>query len=595
MKRRLSIWLALCLLCLYGTALGEETTAEYAKARGMNIMELTAGLTEIYGYTQEEADQFLCSVTETESTLEYVLYPAEHPNWRYTHVLNRKNGACEDDLSPFSGTNPPGYEGWLRAILQRAAEESWFENWKEASMAALYDQMTQWEFRRSARLEAGLGQKNLTAAETVQELFVSTFGDELSWTEPVREWRDEVLAQHGLNRETVSTAPVQGVQRWQAEGRITGKMTVVEFAGQLPEELQSLYVNEPHLAGWSCLSGAMRLPETAGRSALMAFGRGEERLLVMAVEMEDELHLLPVGEQALLPGRAFSIHYDPQESLYSIEYPLDENGEETECFRVLPAAVQRSGEERRILCIIKDYRRVNQKTLEGFVLESLEYESAAEGNWRATVYRPGKPTESRDFDLNLPHWLDDQSAADLPRSMEECEKLAEAGSGIPEGYAVCRGVHLRQKTSSRSKDLGDMKNGTLVRVLETVPGDPWPWARVQVGSLEGYMCNLYVSYEGSTNDTPVSQIVPLPVAETLCETALKESTALLGGTVAQLSAGTRMHVLCEYDGWLYVCVPRNEPGWLMDVDGQYGFVKAADVRTAASFVQLDWRMESSDQ
>ena len=47
MKRRLSIWLALCLLCLYGTALGEETVVEFAKARGMNIMELTAGLTEI--------------------------------------------------------------------------------------------------------------------------------------------------------------------------------------------------------------------------------------------------------------------------------------------------------------------------------------------------------------------------------------------------------------------------------------------------------------------------------------------------------------------------------------------------------------------
>ena len=138
-------------------------------------------------------------------------------------------------------------------------------------MTALYDQMTQWDFRRSARLEAGLGQKNLTAAEAVQELFVSTFGDELSWTEPVREWRDEVLAQHGLKRETVSTAPVQGVQRWQAEGRITGKMTVVEFAGQLPEELQSLCENEPHLAGWSCLSGAMRLPETAGRSACLLY------------------------------------------------------------------------------------------------------------------------------------------------------------------------------------------------------------------------------------------------------------------------------------------------------------------------------------
>ena len=38
-----------------------------------------------------------------------------------------------------------------------------------------------------------------------------------------------------------------------------------------------------------------------------------------------------------------------------------------------------------------------------------------------------------------------------------------------------------------------------------------------------------------------------------------------------------------------------EVGWLMDVDDHYGFVKTADVRTAASFVQLDWRMESSDQ
>ena len=595
MKRRLSILLTLCLLCLYGAALGEETVVEFAASHGMSTRDLTDEFTEIYCYTPEEADRFLCSVTETDDTLEYVLYLPEHPDWRYTHVVNRKTGGRESSTSPFRCDGQPSNEGGLRLILREAEENGWFENWKEASMTALYDQMTQWEFRRSARLEAGLAQKNLTAAETVQELFVSTFGDELSWTEPVREWRDEVLTQHGLNRETVSTAPVQGVQRWQAEGRITGKMTVVEFTGQLPEELQSLCENEPHLAGWSCLSGAMRLPETANRSALMAFGRGEERLLVMAMEMEDELHLLPVGEQALLPGRAFSIHYDPQENLYSIEYPLDENGEETECFRVRPAAVQRSGEERRILCQIEDYRRVNQKTLEGFVLESLEYESAAEGNWRATVYRPGKPTESRDFALNLPHWLDDQSAADFPRSMEECEQLAEAGSGIPEGYAVCRGVHLRQKTSSRSKDLGDMKNGTLVRVLETVPGDPWPWVHVQVGSLEGYMCNLYVSYEGSTNDTPVSQIVPLPVAETLCETALKESTALLGGTVAQLPAGTQMHVLCEYDGWLYVCVPRNEPGWLMDVDGQYGFVKAADVRTAASFVQLDWRMESSDQ
>ena len=588
MKRWISTLLALGLLCLCGTALGEETVVEFAASHGMSTGDLTDEFTEIYCYTPEEAERFLCSVTETDDTLEYVLYLPEHPDWRYTHVVNRKTGVRESSTSPFRCEGQPSNEGGLRLILREAEENGWFENWDEAAMASLLGRMTQLQMERSPRLEAGLGQKNLTAAETVQELFVSTFGDELSWTEPAREWRDEVLAQQKLTREMVSTAPVQGVQRWQAEGRVTGKMTVVEFTGQLPEELQSLCENEPYLAGWSCLSGAMRLPETAERSALIAFGRGDERLLVMAVEMEEELRLLPVGERALFQGRKLSIHYDPQESLYSIEYTLDESGDEVERFRVQPAAEQRVGEESRILCKIKDYRRVNQKTLDGFVLESPYRFEKAGGNWRATVYRPSKPTESRDFDLNLPNWLDDQSAEDFPRSMEECEKLAEAGTGVPEGYAVCRGVHLRQKTSSRSKDLGEFKPGTLVRLLETVPGDPWPWAHVQAGMLEGYMCNLYVSYEGSTNDTPVSRISALPVAETLGDTALKENMTLLGKTLTRLPAGTRMHVLCEYDGWLYVCIPRGELDWRMDVDGQYGFVKTAEVRTAASLAQLEW-------
>lgn len=588
MKRWISTLLALGLLCLCGTALGEETVVEFAASHGMSTGDLTDEFTEIYCYTPEEAERFLCSVTETDDTLEYVLYLPEHPDWRYTHVVNRKTGGRESSTSPFRCDGQPSNEGGLRLILREAEENGWFENWDEAAMARLLGRMTQLQMERSPRLEAGLGQKNLTAAETVQELFVSTFGDELSWTEPAREWRDEVLAQQKLTREMVSTAPVQGVQRWQAEGRVTGKMTVVEFTGQLPEELQSLCENEPHLAGWSCLSGAMRLSETAECSALIAFGRGTERLLVMAVEMEEKLHMLPVGEQALFQGRELSIHYDPRESLYSIEYPLDESGDEVERFRVQPAAEQRVGEESRILCKIKDYRRVNQKTLDGFVLESPYRFEKAGGNWRATVYRPSKPTESRDFDLDLPNWLDDQSAEDFPRSMEECEKLAEAGTGVPEGYAVCRGVHLRQKTSSRSKDLGEFKPGTLVRLLETVPGDPWPWAHVQAGMLEGYMCNLYVSYEGSTNDTPVSRISALPVAETLGDTALKENMTLLGKTLTRLPAGTRMHVLCEYDGWLYVCIPRGELAWRMDVDGQYGFVKTAEVRNSASLAQLEW-------
>ncbi len=89
-----------------------------------------------------------------------MLYLPEHPDWRYTHVLNRKNGGRVSTICrPSAAMNPPGNEGGLRAILQRTAEESWFENWDEAAMTVLYDQIDPVEFRRSARLEAGLGKR----------------------------------------------------------------------------------------------------------------------------------------------------------------------------------------------------------------------------------------------------------------------------------------------------------------------------------------------------------------------------------------------------------------------------------------------------
>ena len=180
MKRRLSIWLALCLLCLYGAALGEETVVEFAASHGMSTGDLTDVFTEIYCYTPEEADRFLCSVTETDDTLEYVLYLPEHPDWRYTHVVNCKTGGRESSTSPFRCDGQPSNEGGLRLILREAEENGWFENWDEAAMANLLGRMTQLQMERSPRLEAGLAQKNLTAAEAVQEMFVSTFGDELT-------------------------------------------------------------------------------------------------------------------------------------------------------------------------------------------------------------------------------------------------------------------------------------------------------------------------------------------------------------------------------------------------------------------------------
>ena len=64
----------------------------------------------------------------------------------------------------------------------------------------------------------------------------------------------------------------------------------------------------------------------------------------------------------------------------------------------------------------------------------------------------------------------------------------------------------------------------------------------------------------------------LPVFKTLKDTSLKNGMGWFSRTVSEIPAGTKMHVLAEYDRWYYVDVPRGTIHYLMDVDGTYGYV-----------------------
>jgi uncharacterized protein YgiM (DUF1202 family) len=131
--------------------------------------------------------------------------------------------------------------------------------------------------------------------------------------------------------------------------------------------------------------------------------------------------------------------------------------------------------------------------------------------------------------------------------------------------------------------------GTLVQVLETLPGSEYPWYHVRAGLAEGYMSGNYVTYGDSANiaDT-VSISTPLHVAKTKKACALRKGTGWLDGTVMDLNAGTKMHVIAVVGDWLHVVVPQGEPGWMMDVNGTDGYVKASDVLQAGTSLQLDW-------
>ena len=50
----------------------------------------------------------------------------------------------------------------------------------------------------------------------------------------------------------------------------------------------------------------------------------------------------------------------------------------------------------------------------------------------------------------------------------------------------------------------------------------------------------------------------------------------------------RSDVIIENDDWLYVDVPQGEIGFLMDVEGNFGYVRKTDVTFLPAIPGLDW-------
>ena len=108
-----------------------------------------------------------------------------------------------------------------------------------------------------------------------------------------------------------------------------------------------------------------------------------------------------------------------------------------------------------------------------------------------------------------------------------------------------------------------------MEVLEELPGDPDPWYRVRIGSIEGYMSSRYVDFPGSPcTMSPLQNSVALPpMAAVTVDTALKAGTGWFDKTLADLPAGTRLRVLAEQGDWLHVTVADGPMGWLALTDG----------------------------
>ena len=153
MKRLLSLLLLTALLVSPALADGESPRVS---ARSY--------LTEVYGYTPQEADSFEFQ-DDGKGMLRY--WPKDHPEWVYTHPYATSGGeaAPGNAESPFYNGRFYGFPGEsaIRDMLRVADQKGWFRQWDRQAIQdfnqALQDSGA---FCITANLAAGLASGTLS-------------------------------------------------------------------------------------------------------------------------------------------------------------------------------------------------------------------------------------------------------------------------------------------------------------------------------------------------------------------------------------------------------------------------------------------------
>lgn len=573
MKRTFGIVLTALLLipCVaLGTSLRDDAL-RYAKSC----------LTEVYGYMAEDADAFTFEIQESDDGVTVTYF--NHPGWEY-RVTRSADGSLSA-TSPF--VTVPLYDAYpgessVRQGLYAARENGWFTRWDDESVrSGMAAWLKQWGITPTPALADGMANGSLTAAQALSEYFLSCYGPESAWPQALTEWRDEELDSYGFVSEPVSQ-PSEGVRTYPLED-----VQVTEFSGETPPELASALSN-PNLSGWTPGSGAYVVRQGHESTGLTVFERGEERMLCSLWHGADGWFFLPVGDKVLLPGREVTVRYGGG-GAFELCYPISDA--ESESFSVTPIARAASENHTLRYCRLNGYVYENADTGAFFQIDSKTGDAGVSCHWYRMTSRAsaGQAATVSYTPVLLPLFLDFWDISAFPRT--EAAFYEAEGDVLPDGLGVVTGVRLRRETSTRSDILGDYFSGVTVEVLEELPGDPYPWYHVRIGRTEGYMSGIYVAYPGSVcSMEPLQNESSLPpMATATVDTALKAGTGWFDKTLADLPAGTRLRVLAEQGDWLHVTVADGPMGWLALTDGlEDGYVKAADVRMAATEAQLDW-------
>lgn len=156
-----------------------------------------------------------------------------------------------------------------------------------------------------------------------------------------------------------------------------------------------------------------------------------------------------------------------------------------------------------VLCWIQGNMNVN------FNFQGLWYDSTENGTY----------VEHRIYGDHPFLRLDDLDTAALPLTLEDCFAMIDSQNwGVVSNPVPTDRLHLRTKPSKDANSLGKYYNGTPVKIISQ-SGD---WAKVSVGSTNGYMLKQYIATYPAMN-----QIEPRFSDYTLTEEANESNKAIV--------------------------------------------------------------------
>lgn len=547
------------------------------------IAYANACLTEVRGYTVEEAEQFVFEQSQQDGIAVVRYWHPECPDWVYSIQFSLTNGQILTNDSPFH-SDYQGYPGEnsVRCIITLLQKQGLLENWNKQAREAFRALLEQDGLTPNAELDKGLLSATYTPQQALKDFFSTCYGAEEQWPVAVGEWYQWLLETYQLT-EPQQSAANEGVTRYRSS---TDRAFVLsEFTDAVPPELAEVF-RHPMLEGWQVLSGAMVVYEDRSLDenyGLVAFGCGEKRLLcaLRQGKKDDTWEILPASE-TLLPDGCMPV--------ISRKKALSEMGGREYVIRF----------EQLNMAGVEDVTLVMQIVIsrEGHYvrLKECSFFDATQGihyqaqlfNGECTVHMTDRATGRYDTSIRGNCFYTDLAMAlRLDSVLAGIVKPEKAdGLVLPAGSIMTGSVHLRKESSSHSKDLGMLSNGTIALNLGTETGDPFPWYHVRIGGLEGYVSSVYAS------ETPGNLLTtPTAVAMAREELFLRRQSSWFAAKTAAVEKGTTMHIVLEYKGWYYVCVPEEQPAGLwMDSDGTFGFVRANQVDVGNSATELAWRV-----